>query len=76
MTTDQARMNLRDWMESVGALKRGTRIGWLSVTWTVVEECEGLLALRQDETMDVLDLGTCASLPAAGWRLLSPSEKP
>lgn len=68
--SQQHRMNLRDWMESEGALRLGTRIAWASVEWELVEECEGQLLLRNAETMDVIDLGTAASLPAAGWRVV------
>lgn len=67
---DQARMNLRDWLEHVGALKRGVRIGWASVAWRVVEECENQLALMCEETNDFIDMGTASSLPAQGWRVL------
>lgn len=72
----QARMSLRDWIESVGALRDGARIAWGSVTWRVrisyFNEKFGGRADRicNDDTSACVDLGICASLPAAGWRVL------
>jgi hypothetical protein len=69
----QSRLNLRDWLEKAGALREGARIAWESVTWTVERHYGGLqgLYLLNDETRDRLDLGTCSSLPAQGWRVVS-----
>lgn len=64
--------NLRDWLESVGALRVGARIGWASVTWTVcaLPTLTTPFLIENDETGDRISLAECASLPALGWRVL------
>lgn len=57
------------------ALRDGARIAWGSVTWTVKPTPRGYCSnvptrIVNDDTGDIIDLGTCASLPAAGWRVL------
>lgn len=70
----QSMMNLRDWVESGGALCDGARIGWASVEWRVSIATDGAPCsedgIVNDETGDSIGLGACASLPASGWRFL------
>ena len=72
--TDQARMNLYEFIEASGGLRDGARFAWGSVTWTVRKPalpCKVYFdAIVNDDTLDEVDLGICASLPALGWRAL------
>jgi hypothetical protein len=70
----QRSMNLRDWLEASGALREGVRIAWgeSHVVWRVSWNRDGIDmdAIVCDDALSEIHISDCASLPAAGWRVV------